>query len=62
MPDAVSEDAAPGVHYDLLLVVCGCRAACPSLAGFAYDKAIVIVDDEGIWRNEWVFKNNTKAS
>ena len=36
--------ADPGVKYDELLVVCGCKARCPYVSDYSYER-IVYIDE-----------------
>ena len=48
-PDGQSyefEYAKEGVHYDTLLVVCGCRTRCPNIRTYDYGHAVYL-DEAG---------------
>ena len=40
--------ASKGEHYDLLIVVCGCNAACVRIEAYSADKIIVVTDGHSI--------------
>ena len=40
--------AKTGERYDLLLVVCGCSAACVDITGYLADKTTVVSDAAGM--------------